>query len=356
MFKHATVFVSIAVLAGCSGGTTMMTKTDAQYQQEIVTGMHERILTEIKAMKAAAVELQAAAPTPTGRGWDVTLDAAAIANMKAAWTKGRASYEHIEGAVAPLFPDLDVATDERYEGFLETLAPNGDQYMFDGQGCTGMHAVERILFSDVTPQVVIDAEKVKQGYKAAAYPATEAEAADFKAKLMAKLISDTSELESAWTPAKIDLPAAFQGLKDLMNEQREKVNLASAGFEESRYAQVTMTDMRNNLQGTQTIYALFRPWLLTRKSTKDAAHDGDSVDAKLKTAFDKLDAAYAAVTGEAIPAPPATWSAESPSATDLDSPFGKLYTTVKTATDPTQEASVVDEMNDASTLLGYPAE
>ena len=74
------------------------------------------------------------------------------------------------------------------------------------------------------------------------------------------------------------------------------------------------------------------------------------------TAFARLEEAYAAVQGEAIPAPPATWIAEMPSEADLQSPFGKLYSTVKTATDASLEASVLDEMNDAATLLGFPAE
>ena len=352
MFKVLPAVATLLLAAGCGPST----KPDAEYQREIVTGMHQSILTEIKDLKAAVTDLQTAAPLPAGRGWDKTMDAAALQNMRAAWTRARTSYEHIEGAVAPLFPDLDVAADERYEKFIEKLAPTGDQNLFDGTGCTGMHAVERVLFADVTPQSVLDAEKVRPGYKAAAFPATAQEAADFKNLLVARLLTDVDELEKSWTPAKIDLPAAYQGLKDLMNELREKVNKASAGVEESRYAQVTMTDIRNNLQGTKSIYALFRPWLLTKKSKKDANHDGDKVDAKLAAAFDRLEASFAEFPAAAIPAPPATWSAEMPSPADLQTPFGKLYTAVRTATDPKVEASIVDEMNDASVLLGFPEE
>ena len=45
-----------------------------------------------------------------------------------------------------------------------------------------------------------------------------------------------------------------------------------------------------------------------------------------------------------------------PSAADLQTPFGRLYTAVRAATDPRVEASIVDEMNDASALLGFPEE
>lgn len=54
------------------------------------------------------------------------MDAAAIDGMKESWAKARTAYEHIEGAIAPLFPDIDAAIDERYDGFLET--PFGKLY------------------------------------------------------------------------------------------------------------------------------------------------------------------------------------------------------------------------------------
>ena len=58
-----------------------------------------------------------AAPTPAGRGWDATQDAAAIAAMKSGLggLPGTA-YEHIEGATAPIFPDVDATIDARYDG------------------------------------------------------------------------------------------------------------------------------------------------------------------------------------------------------------------------------------------------
>ena len=43
----------------------------------------------------------------------------AIAAMTAAWVRARTAYEHIEGALAPLFPDLDAAIDARYDDFLD---------------------------------------------------------------------------------------------------------------------------------------------------------------------------------------------------------------------------------------------
>ena len=71
-------------------------------------------------------------------------------------------------------------------------------------------------------------------------------------------------VDTQWQGAALDIPGAYQGLVDLMNEQREKVNNASAGFEESRYAQVTMADLRNNFAGTTAAWALFHEWLDTK--------------------------------------------------------------------------------------------
>lgn len=339
------LLLTIPLLACGPGGPT-----DAEQQEKLVEGMHAQLLQEIRALKAAAQELKGRAPVAAGRGWDPAIDAAAIDGMKESWAKARTAYEHIEGAIAPLFPDIDAAIDERYDGFLEGLGPSGDQNLFDGVGVTGMHGVERILWSDSIPPGVTQLESTLAGYKAAAFPSTEAEARDFKEQLATQLIADVQKLETQWSPARIDLAGAYQGLVDLMREQREKVNNAANNLEESRYAQCTMRDLRDNLDGTKTIYALFQPWLKTKKTP---ALVGEEVDLRISMGFADVSSAYAEVSGDAIPAPPASWSAESPSAADLETPFGKLYTKVRAATDPAQAGSVVRQLADAGALLGF---
>lgn len=59
------------------------------------------------------------------------------------------------------------------------------------------------------------------------------------------------------------------------------------------------------------------------------------------------------VQGDAIPSPPSTWSAENPSMADLATPFGRLYTKVRAATDPTAAGSVVKQLGEAGALLGF---
>ncbi|NOU30311.1 MAG: EfeM/EfeO family lipoprotein [Polyangiaceae bacterium] len=348
------VLLALGCASSSGAPAAAPTLTDAEAKQSIVTGMHDSILVDIDALVAASEEIARLAPTPSGRGWDAAADAAAITQMRAAWTRARTAYEHIEGAVAPLFPDLDLVLDARYDDFLgELKSKGGDADLFDDQGVTGLHAVERILWSDSIPARVVEFEKAQPGYLPAAYPKTEQEAVAFKTKLCARVVADAKSLRAQWVPQRIDLGGAFQGLVSLMNEQREKVNKASTNTEESRYSQRTMADIRGNLEGTQKIYALFQPWLASKQSA-DATKDGKATDAAIADGFRKLGALYAGTTGDAIPQPPTSWSAESPSPADLESPFGKLYTGVKAAADPDAKGSIVGEMNRAADILGFP--
>ena len=335
--------------------TTDVPKTDAEYEAEAVNGMHAALLVDIQGMRAAAVKIQSSVPTPADRGWDAQLDADAIAKSRAAWIEARTSYEHVEGALASLFPAIDTALDARYDDFMTLLAADGgDSDLFDDQGVTGMHAVERILFADQIPQHVVDFEATLPGYVPAAFPADAAQAAEMKSKLCQKLIDDAKTLEDQWTPANIHVALAYHGLVALVNEQREKVNKASSFEEESRYSQRTMADLRDNLAGTRTAYAFFQPWIVSKKDEADPTKDGPSIDAKILAGLDALDKAYSKVGGDAIPAPPATWSAESPSDADLQTPFGQLYTVVQDAVDPALPDSVVTQMDLAAEILGFP--
>jgi iron uptake system component EfeO len=350
--RRLSLAVAFAAL-GCGSSSSSDQKT------QVASAMQQSMRSDLTALHQASMALQAAAPTAVGRGWDATADATAIAGMKAAWVRARTAYEHVEGATAPIFPDIDLAIDERYDGFLTDLHGAGDPDAFDGQGVTGMHAIERILYSapgDAVPPGVVAFESTLPGYRPAAYPATEAEAAEFKAGICARLVADSKTLLDQWTPQEIDVSGAFQGLIGLMNEQQEKVNKASTGEEESRYSQHTMADLHANLDGTKKIYTLFSAWLKTKPApaTPAGAMSGAAVDASINAGFAHLAAVYATLPGDAIPPPPATWSAETPSAADLQSPFGTLYVAVHEAVDPTAPGSIVSLMNQGATLLDIP--
>ncbi|MGZ3455598.1 MAG: imelysin family protein [Polyangiales bacterium] len=342
-------FLAGLLVIGCSSSNEAApAQTDDSFKAQVTQGMHDTIMVELTAWRKAVVDLQNAAPTPTGRGWDATMDAAAITQMKDAWRRCRIPYEHIEGAIAPLFPDRDASADARYDDFLVQLLGKGDDDPFDGKGVTGMHAIERILYAKEIPAKVTAFEKSLPGYADPAYPATEAAAAEFKTKLIGKLLEDIDAITGEWQSAgNIDLGTAFVGLVSLMNEQREKVNKAATGEEESRYAQMTMFDLRNNLEGTMKAYEVFRPWILSKSN-------GTALDAEIKQGFADLGTAYAKFMGDAVPQPPDSWSSDMPTAADLGTPFGQLFTTVRSAVDPTRSGSIVYDMNKVADLLGFP--
>jgi len=339
-------FAAVVALGACGGSSSSQEETVARAMQQ---SLQARLTT----LWMSAQAIQAAAPAPAGRGWDKDMDAAALTSMKTAWVTARGAYEHVEGATAPVYPDLDISMDERYDGFLAAIGAGGDQDLFDDQGVTGMHAIERILYADVTPASVVTFEKTLPGYVPAAWPATEAQAAEFKNKLCARLVTDAKALLDGWTPAKIDVSGAFQGLIGLVNEQQEKVNKAATGEEESRYSQHTMLDLRDNLDGTTVIYELFQPWL-DSKPASGTIPAGSTVDASITSGLGDLGTIYGTVQGDAIPQPPATWSAETPSTADLATPFGMLYEKIHDAVDPSKRDSIVSHMNDGAQLLGIP--
>jgi iron uptake system component EfeO len=334
--------VLLCCLAACGDDS----RSDAQFASDVAGSMHDSLQGDLADLVQAAKDLQTAAPTPAGRGWDATADAAAITAMKAAWRRSRVAYEHIEGALAPIFPDIDVAIDARYDDFLAGLGATGDADLFDDEGVTGMHAVERILYSDQIRPEVIEFESTLPGYRPARFPQTAAEALEMKTKLLQKLIDDTTALKTQWTPAKVDIEAAFDGLVSLMNEQHEKVNKAATGEEESRYADMTLFDLRNNLAGTQKVYVLFQDWLHARSGGMD-------IDAHITGGMATLSTLYGTYTGDAVPEPPPTWSSDDPTPADQQTPFGKLFVGVEDAVDPNRPGSVVAEMNQAATLLGF---
>ncbi|GMU60020.1 MAG: hypothetical protein AMXMBFR34_17830 [Myxococcaceae bacterium] len=330
MRKLLSFVAALAVLAcGQPPQDTALLKTKA-YVQENLDVLHQ-----------SAAALCDAAPVGA---WSGAGDRAAIDTMKGHWKEARVAYERVEGAIAVLFPELDAATDERYDGFLESQP---DTNLFDDQVVTGVHGIERILWADMIPAEVVTFEQgLGSKYVAAAFPATAQEAQDFKTKLCARLVRDVKTMKDDFAPLALDTPAAFRGVIGSMEEQVEKTSFAATGEEESRYAQHTLADMRANLAGAMTTYDAFAPWLLSLGKA--------DLDARLRAGFARMKAGYDAVPGEALPRPPATWSSLNPSAGDRMTPFGKLYTLVADETDPTRQGALVKDLTEAAEALGIP--
>jgi iron uptake system component EfeO len=295
---------------------------------------------ELTGLKTAVIALQAAAPVADADGWNATDDAAAVAEMKTRWVEGRAGYERIEGAIAVLFPNYDETTDQRYDQFPDQSTEDN---LFDGEGVPGIHAVERILWSDSVPAAVLAFEEPLTGYIAPAFPQNQQEAEDFKTALLGRLVSDCSAMATEFDGLALATETAYRGVLGSMEEQVEKVRLAGSGEDESRYSQHTLADMRFNLEGGRAIFARFEPMF----AEKDGAALRASIDARFAAVQENLDA----IDGDAIPAVPSGFDPENPGT----SAYGKLFSFLAVETDPEDPQSFVSLFGEGATLLGIPA-
>lgn len=342
MRRHPPVLAALVLsLVGCGSETT-----DADYRSDIVAQMHAFLLQQAQAMSTAVGRLRDAVPVSMGRGWDRTMDLPAIDSMKNAWNDMRDAWERTEGVLAAMYPDLDDALDQRYDVLLAGLS-GGDNDLFDSNGVIGMHAVERILFAPSIPAAVAAREAMLTGYVPASWPSSESQATEFKTGVCTRLYSDIQDLVDRLSSGAVDLESSFVGMTGLMGEQKEKVSLAGDRQDESRYAQRTMADLRQNLAGTRTAYGFFVPWLRTK-------HMGPTFDDDVTQAFNRIDQTYTGIYGDAIPDPPATWSSDLPTPADQMTPFGRLYVEVVQEVDATYPGSAVSRMNQVAHALGLP--
>jgi len=342
MHHRRLLVMLIASLTGC------VDKTDADYRAEIATAMHDSIGVDLANLLQAARDLQAASPSVA---WHTVPDEdGAILRMRDAWKRMRTAYEDIEGAIVALFPGTDATMDARYD---ETLAKTGpDQDLFDDRGFTGMHGIERILYAPEIRNEVTLVERRLKGYKPAAYPASDDEAIEFKTQLVELLIDNAKTLRKQWRPDAVDIGTAYVGLVGLMREQNDKLNLAATGEEESRYANITMFDLRQNLGGTQKVYDLFGDWIRSKAA-------GPQSDSAVRHKFGELETIYyspsSPASSDALPSAPSDWSPDHPTPANLATPFGTLWQGVHDSVDPSSNGSVVYEMNRIADLLDFPA-
>lgn len=334
----------LGLLAGCgSDGPSRADETSPE--RAALLGVKRFIDAQLASLHQSSETLVRVAPQPMRGGWTETPDPEALRQMREAWLDARNAYERVEGAIAILFPDLDVATDERYDGFI--LEQGKDANLFDDEGVVGIHAVERILWANQHPPEVVAFESGLDGYVPASFPLDETQASDFKNKLVARLVRDTGTMQSEFSPLALDVSAAYRGVIGSMMEQREKVGLAASGEAESRYANHTLGDMRANLAGGRQIFALFEPWLVTKP-------DGLSLVMEIQAAFDRVEAAYGAIEGDGLPPVPAGWNPVSPSPEHLTTSYGRLFELLERETRLTQQGALVALMTQGAELLGVP--
>jgi iron uptake system component EfeO len=333
---------SLAVAVALASLTACAQKTDAEYRTEIAAAIHTQVTEYLGDLVLAVRTLQVSAPD---HAWNPAADDLSINRMRDAWKDARVAWENVEGAISDMFEGLDDSMDGRYEQLLDS--PRGDQNLFDDTGVIGMHAIERILYSPYIRQAVKDYEHGFAGYQEASFPATDDEAISFKTLLVQRLVDDAVELQSSWRPEDVDIGTAYRGLVGLMAEQRSKVDLAAQGAEESRYSNVTLLDLRNNITGTNRVYELFREWIRSKASSAEAA------DQLIIDKLDTLNETYQKLPTDSLPMVPKNWSSDSPSADALATPYGALWLKVQAYSDPARESSVVHDMNQIATMLGF---
>ncbi len=329
--KKCSLALLISLTAACGDDPSDITAHDAATLE-----VKDYVTRELAALRNAAEALQSSTPAST---WSPATHAAAVDDMRAAWKDARIAYEHVEGAIAVLFEDLDYSTDARYEMFLEE---GTDTDLFDDQIVIGMHGIERILWADAHPQWVTDFESTLTGYRPATYPGSDLDAQAFRAQLAQQLVDDFDTVHSAFAPLALDAADAYRGVLGSMAEQFEKVNLAATGEDESRYAQHTLADMRANLEGGREIYAAFRDWLRGEPG-------GTEVDTAIVARFDAVRAYYDDLAGESLPQVPAAWNPDAP---DESTAYGRLFVFLLAESDTENPSSLVALMRDGASILG----
>jgi iron uptake system component EfeO len=332
---------AISCLAACNNNAG-----DATPAARATLEVKSYIETELDNLADAAERLQGSIPEPDADGWNPSDDKAAVDAMRSIWNETRDSYERVEGSIAILFEPLDVSTDERYDGFI---AEEPDPNLFDGEGVTGMHAIERILWADQHPRNVVMFESALLGYVPASFPSNEEEAKEFKAGLAERLTADTEVMRDDFSDRNLalDPSTAFGGVIGSMKEQFEKVNLAATAEDESRYAQRTLDDMRENLEGGKKVYSAFRAWTIE-------SPDGKAINDRIEAGFARIQTAYDANVGPAIPAVPGGFDAENPSAEHLKTPYGQLFSLLTEESDVSNDDSLVKAMIDAAEAMNIP--
>ncbi|HEX4383365.1 MAG TPA: imelysin family protein [Myxococcales bacterium] len=349
MMTRAMKLVLVAVaLSACSGSDG---PADDAFKGTVAQTLHDSMQADLQALVSNAQALQAAAPT---HAWN--FQDPAWPDMDAAWIGVRHAYEHVEGATAPIYGDLDVALDGRVEDYgpdgAGSLTATSD--MFGTGGMAGSHAIERILYADPTQPYADDFDPVHAqavvAYEAglgyvppASFPTTNEQALEFKNVLCARLVTDAQALLAGWTVDKIDVAQSYPGLTSLVNEQLSKIGDAATAQEESRYSQRVLDDMRHNMEGTAAIYTAFSPWL--------SARTGHFVDLHILSGFDDLQAVYAAQpAGVNLPPAPAGFDPDAPT----DDAYGQLFTAVQALSDPEGDDSLTTRLNAGARLMHLP--
>lgn len=342
--------VSVAALvgAGCGSEDSQPPAAAAEPSRspsdEAVHGVKEYVTVHVTALLEASEAMCAAAPEPDDDGWSLGDDGEAVRAMRARWREARIEYERVEGAIAVLFPELDLTVDGRYEHVAELQT---DSTPFDGNGFVGMHAIERILWSDEHPPEVARFERALHGHMEARVPADRAEARAFRDELCGRLVRDVGAMQRQLVPLALDPQTAFRGIQGSIEEQAEKVLLGATGQDESRYAQNTLADMRANLEGGRAVLASYEGMM---RSSPEALSRLPEIERRLTD----LERAYAEIGTDALPPVPDGFDPDAPSEAHLATPYGRMFALLSDQSDPRVEGSLAHLLRQTGEAMGIP--
>ena len=344
--RRWTAILGLGLLVGCNADGNREALADQARDEQTVTAAKALFQSRFDAFAAATQALRDAAPAPDADGWNARDDAAAVASMRAAWLEARAAYTSVEILASTRYPELHRRLDRDYD---DLIAGSADTFSFDEHGVMGLQAVERILWSDVIPAHVIDHEAPLEHYTAADFPRSQHEAQELKDELLVHLEADAATLRDGFRAAPIDANTAYSTTTLAIQEQLGQLEEAGKGEGKSRYAGVSLENLRGDVAATEATYAVFRPWILA-KST------GAHTDEHVAKGFARLHVALAAASGDDLPLPPAGWPTSDPSGEMLASPFGLLFAATRDAADPSTDGTLCFEMIEAAGLLGVTAD
>lgn len=347
MTAAARLTVVSALLAGVGCGSDEAPgapEPDRSASDRAVQDVKAYVTEHVAALSAACEAICAAAPEPDGDGWTAADDAGAVRTMRDRWRAARIEYERVEGAIAVLFPQLDLDVDGRYEHVAEL---ESDPDPFDAHGFVGMHAVERILWADAHPPEVRRFERALHGYVEARTPGDAAEAREFREGLCARLARDVATMRAQLEPLALDPQTAFRGIQGSIEEQAEKVLLGATGQDESRYAQNTLADMLANLEGGRAVLAAYEPMM------REAPEAGALLPA-IERRLSELERAYTEIGTDALPEVPEGFNPDTPEEAHLETPYGRLFSLLSHESDPRAEGSLAQLLRRSGQAMGIP--
>ena len=169
MFHRLAICLLILGACACSATDEPEAETpiEGADRESVISGIRALVEADLELFEAAVIALHDVAPAADG--WD----AAAVDELRQRWRDARIVYHRIWAYAAMLFADEEAQIERLYDEHLNQ----------QGHSFEGMHAIERILWADDTPQAVTDGEVMQSGYEVPRLPNNAASAAAFDALL-----------------------------------------------------------------------------------------------------------------------------------------------------------------------------